>query len=45
MILFQQKNNFTTKKPKKPCVIGEVKTNFFATTVNWYKYQFVIASC
>ena len=34
-IILVKKNYFTTKGP---CVIGEVKTIFFATTVNWYKY-------
>ena len=37
MIVFQKKkkkkNYFTTKEPKL-CVIGEDKSNFFATTVN-----------
>ena len=28
------KNYFTTKKKKKPCVIGETKVKFFATTIN-----------
>ena len=46
MIVFQQrKNYFTTKKTKKSCVIGEIKTKFFTTTVNWYKYQLTVASC
>ena len=40
-ILAKKKNYFTTKKPR---VIGEVKTNFFATTVNWYKYFIKIIS-
>ena len=39
MIVFQQKNYFTTKEQKKSCVIGEVETKFFAITVNWYKYS------
>ena len=30
---------------KKSCVIGEVKTKFFATTVNWYKWELAVASC
>ena len=29
---------------KKLCVIGKVKTKFFATTANWYKYQLTVAS-
>ena len=39
--ILAKKNYFTTKKPR---VIGEVKTNFFATTVNWYKYFIKIIS-
>ena len=45
MIVFQQKNYFTTKEQKKSCVIGETKTKFFATTVNQYKYQLTLANC
>ena len=40
-----KKNYFITKEPKKQCVIGEIKTKFFATTVNWYKFQLTVASC
>ena len=46
IIVFQQKrkkkNYFTTKK--KPCVIGEVKTKFFTTIVNQYKYWLTVVS-
>ena len=48
VIVFQQKkkkNYFTTKEPKKSCVIEETKTKFSATAVNWYKYWLTIASC
>ena len=38
----KKKNYLTTKKS---CVIGKTKTKLFVTTVNWYKYQLVIASC
>ena len=49
MIVFQphtkkKKKNYH-KRTKKSCVIGEDKTKFFATTVNWYKYQLTVASC
>ena len=27
------------RNQKKSCVIGETKTKFFATTVNWYQYS------
>ena len=43
VILFYQnkkKKKKTILPPKKPCVIREAKTNFFATIVNWY-----LASC
>ena len=40
MIVFQQKKLFYHKKPY---VIGEAKTNFFATIAK-YKYQLTIAS-
>ena len=46
VIVFQQKkkkNYFTNKELKKSCVIGEAKIKFFATIVNWYKYQLTIA--
>ena len=36
---------FYHQRTKKSCVIGEIKTKFFATTINWYKYQFTVASC
>ena len=45
MIVFQQKKKNYYQKAKKSCVIGEVKANFFATTVNQYKYQLTVASC
>ena len=38
-------NYFTTKEQKKSCVIGEIKANFFATIVNWYKYHLTVVSC
>ena len=38
MIVFQQKKKkklfYHKKKNQKSCIIGEVKTNFFAITVN-----------
>ena len=34
VIIFQQKNYFTTKEPTKSCVIGQAKIKFFATTIN-----------
>ena len=47
VIVFQQKKKkkkkiFYHQRTKKSCVIEETKTKtkFFATTVNWYKYQF-----
>ena len=47
IIVFQQKRKkkklFYHKK-KKPCVIGEVKTKFFTTIVNQYKYQLTVVS-
>ena len=43
--ILAKKNYFTTKEPKKSCVIGEVKAKFFAITINWYKYQLTTASC
>ena len=45
VIVFQQKKIFYDQKTKKSCVIGEAKTKFFATTVNWYKYQLTVVSC
>ena len=36
---------FYHQKAKKTCVIREVKTKFFITIVNWYKYQLIVASC
>ena len=46
-IVFQQKKKklFYNQRTKKSYVIGEAKTKFFATTVNWYKYQLIVASC
>ena len=32
----KKKNYFSTKEPKKSCVIREDKINFFATIINWY---------
>ena len=43
LIVFQQQKKYKIKN--KSCVIGEVKTKVFATTVNWYKYQLTVASC
>ena len=40
-----KKNLFYHQRTKKSGVIGEIKTKFFATTINWYKYQFTVASC
>ena len=37
----KKKNYFITKKP---CVIGKTKVKCFATTINWYKYQWTVAS-
>ena len=31
-------------KTKKSCVIGEAKTKFFATIINWYLYQLTVAN-
>ena len=47
VIVFQQKKKklFYHQRTKKSCVIGEVKAKFFATTINWYKYQLTVASC
>ena len=45
MIVFQPKKIILSQKNKKSCVIGEIKTKFFATTANLYKYQLTIASC
>ena len=42
VIVFQQK---TILPPKKKSVIGEAEAKFFATIVNWYKYQLTVASC
>ena len=40
----KKKNYFTTKEPKKSCVIVETKINFFATTKIWNKYQLTVAN-
>ena len=45
VIIFQQKKLFYHQRTKNSCVIRETKTKFFATTVNWYKYQLTVASC
>ena len=50
VIVFQQqkkkkKKKFTSKEPKKSCVIIEVKAKFVSTTIDWYKYQLTVASC
>ena len=46
VIVFQPKKEkpFYYQRTKKSCVIGKVKTKFFATIVNWYKYQLTVAS-
>ena len=47
VLLFQQKKKkkqFYHQRTKKSCVIGEAKTKFFATIVNWYKYQLTVTS-
>ena len=45
MIVFQPKKYiFYHQRTKKSFVIREVKANFFATTVNWYKYQLTVAN-
>ena len=41
----KKKKLFYHQRTKKSYVIGEAKTKFFATTVNWYKYQLIVASC
>ena len=41
----KKKKLFYHKRIKNSCVIGETKTKFFATTINWYKYQLTAASC
>ena len=41
----KKKKKFYHERTKKSCVIGEAKTNFFATTVNMYKYQLAVTSC
>ena len=49
VIVFQPKKKkkklFYHQRTKKLCVIEEVKTKFFATIVNWYKYQLIVANC
>ena len=50
VIVFQQqkktkKNLFYNQRTNKTCVIGEAKAKFFATIVNWYKYQLTVTSC
>ena len=42
VILFQPKKNYFTTKEQKNHVLLENKSKFFATTVNWYKYQLTI---
>ena len=47
LIVFQQpkkKKKIIIREPKKSCVIGETNANFFANTVNWYKYQLIVVS-
>ena len=48
VIVFQPKKKkklFFHQRTKKSYVIRKVKVKFFATTVNWYKYQLTITSC
>ena len=47
MIVFQQQKKKTILPPKnqKIMCIGEAKAKFFATTVNWYKYQLTVVNC
>ena len=50
VIVFQQqkkkkKKLFYNQRTNKTCVIGEAKAKFFATIVNWYKYQLTVTSC
>ena len=49
VIVFKQKKKkklFYHQKTKKLCVIREAKAKFFfATIINWHKYQLTIASC
>ena len=47
IVFYKQKKKklFYHQKTQKPCVIGEAKFKFFATTVNWYKYQLTVVSC
>ena len=39
----KKKKLFYYQRTKKLCVIGEVKTKFFAIKVNWYKYHLTVA--
>ena len=39
---FSKKKTILPPENKKSCVIEEVKTKFFATTVNWYKTQLTV---
>ena len=34
----KKKKKIYHQRTKKACVIGEVNTNFFTITINWYKY-------
>ena len=50
VIVFQQpkkkkKKLFYHQRTKNSCIIGEAEANFFAITVNWYKYQLTVAIC
>ena len=45
LYIYIYKKLFYHQRTKKSYVIGETKTNFFTTIVNWYKYQLTIASC
>ena len=48
VIVFQLKKKkkklFYYQRTKKISIIEETKTKFFATTINWYKYQLTVAS-
>ena len=41
-ILAKKKKLFYHQRTNKTCVIGEAKAKFFATIVNWYKYQLTV---
>ena len=49
MIVFQaqkkKKKTILPQKNQKIVLLEKLKTNFFAITVNWYKYLLTVASC